>query len=171
MNSIVKASPSDFKLLSDIGKKTFLESHGKSAPKAEIDFYVDEKYSYTTFQEELSNANNIYHIVYYKSQPIGYSKIVYNNSTSNIQMDNVTKLERLYLLKEFHELKMGLELFKFNVQLSKNNNQVGIWLFVWKENEKAVNFYLRNGFQIIGDHNFKISETHSNPNYQMLLQY
>ena len=83
-------------------------------------------------------------------------------------MENITKLERIYLLKEFY---LGAELFEYNVRLAKENNQKGMWLFVWVENERAVNFYKKNGFVIIGSHDFKISETHSNPNHQMFLGF
>lgn len=89
----------------------------------------------------------------------------------HIQIENVTKLERLYLLKEFYSLKLGLELFNFNLELSKQNNQAGMWLFVWKENQRAVSFYKKTGFKIIGNYDFKLTETHSNPNHQMLLMY
>ncbi|MEO9209693.1 MAG: hypothetical protein ABI208_01270, partial [Ginsengibacter sp.] len=74
-------------------------------------------------------------------------------------------------LKEFYNLKMGLELMNFNIELSKSDNQVGMWLFVWIENVRALNFYMKNGFEIIGSHDFKISATHSNPNHQMFLKY
>lgn len=171
MSSILRATISDFKLLTDLGKQTFIESHGKSALKSDIDFYIGEKYTYKTFQEELRNPDNIYHIIYCEAQPIGFSKIILNSPTPNIPMDNVTKLDRLYLLKDFYKLKKGLELFNFNVELSKSNNQAGIWLFVWKENERAVNFYMKNGFQVIGSYDFQISATHSNPNHQLFLKY
>lgn len=171
MSVILRATKSDFKILADLGRQTFIESHGESASKADIDFYLNEKYTYKALQEELSNADNIYHIIYYEDQPIGYSKIVLNNPPPNIQSHNVTKLERLYLLKEFYKLKKGLELFNFNVELSKTKNQVGLWLYVWKENERAVNFYIKNGFHIIGSHDFQISPTHSNPNHLMFLKY
>ncbi len=46
-----------------------------------------------------------------------------------------------------------------------------MWLFVWKENQRAVNFYDKAGFKIIGNYEFKLSKTHSNPNYQMFLKY
>ena len=171
MSNIVRATKSNFKVLADIGRLTFIESHGNSASKADIDCYLNEKYSYEAFQEELSNADNIYHIIYHEDQPIGFSKIVLNSPLPNIQMDNVTKLERLYILKAFYQLKKGLELFNFNVELSKSSNEVGMWLFVWTENERAINFYTKNGFQTIASHEFKISPTHSNPNYQMFLNY
>ncbi|MEO6707056.1 MAG: hypothetical protein ABIN04_14540, partial [Ginsengibacter sp.] len=69
-----------------------------------------------------------------------------------------------------YDLKLGYNLFEFNRNLARTNNQKGIWLFVWKENERAIRFYKKNGFEVIGNFDFKISETHSNPNYQMLLK-
>ncbi len=171
MTSIIRATKSDAELLAGIGRQTFIESHGHSAPKEDIDNYIDGNYSSEVFQEELSDAENIYYIIYYKGQPVGFSKIKLNYPTENIQMQNVTKLEKIFLLKEFYQLKLGLELFNFNVELSKSNNQAGMWLFVWTENERAYNFYLKNGFAIIGSHDFKISANHSNPAHQMLLKY
>ena len=75
------------------------------------------------------------------------------------------------MLSDYHRLKLGLELFNFNVQLSKKHQQAGMWLFVWVENTKAIKFYNNFGFKIIGSHDFEISKTHSNPNHQMLLTY
>jgi len=46
-----------------------------------------------------------------------------------------------------------------------------MWLFVWTENHKAINFYKKAGFKIVGQHDFQISATHSNPNHQMLLTF
>jgi ribosomal protein S18 acetylase RimI-like enzyme len=171
MTSIVKATIKDSNLLSKIGKQSFLESHGISAPEKDIMDYVSSKFTKEVFEKELEDSNNIFHMVFYNEKPIGYSKIIYNVSQENMPIKNVTKLERLYVLKEFHHLKLGLELFNFNVELSKKNNQAGMWLFVWTENLKAINFYKKAGFNIVGKYNFKISETHSNPNHQMLLLY
>jgi ribosomal protein S18 acetylase RimI-like enzyme len=171
MIAIIKATKNDFKLLADIGRQTFLESHGESAGKADIDAYVNDKYSYPVVREELADTNNIYHLIYFDNQPAGYSKIILNSPHSNIEPQNITKLERLYLLKDFYKQKAGLELFNFNVAIAKANKQAGMWLFVWKENERAVNFYLKSGFEIIGSHDFQISATHSNPNHQMFLKF
>jgi len=171
MTSIVKANEKDIKLLADIGRVSFIESHGSSASEADINKYVNEKYTYEVFKEEISYPENNYHIIYHNEQPAGFSNMNFNVKHSNIQMKNVTKLDRIYLLKEFYGLKLGYELFTFNVELSQENGQAGMWLFVWKENHRAVNFYKKTGFKIIGSHDFKLSKTHSNPNHQMLLIY
>lgn len=173
MIKIVKANENDFRLLAETGKVTFIESHGASAPAEEINKYVNEKYDPGIFKEELRREENIFHIIYYDNdiKPAGYSKIILNSAHPDIPVQNVTKMERLYLLKEFYDLKLGFKLFDFNLELSKKNGQKGMWLFVWKENRRAVSFYEKAGFKITGSHNFKLTETHSNPNHQMFLKY
>ncbi len=171
MTSIIKTNTDDIQLLTDIGRTSFIESHGHSAPVAVINKYVKEKFNYTVIAEELAEPKNIYHFIFHNNQVAGYSKIILNEPHPAIPLSMVTKLERLYLLKEFYSLKLGLELFEFVLNLSKENNQEGMWLFVWKENQRAVNFYKKHGFNIIGSYDFKLTDTHSNPNYHMFLTY
>ncbi|MEO8665214.1 MAG: GNAT family N-acetyltransferase [Ignavibacteria bacterium] len=171
MITIVRANEKNSELLAHIGKISFIESHGISASPENINTYVAENYNEDVFNKELSDLKNIYHIIYHNNCPAGYSQIVLNSDHSNIKIKNATKLDRLYLLKEYYGLKLGYELLKFNIELSQTNKQTGMWLFVWKENQQAVRFYEKTGFNIVGSHDFKLTDTHSNPNHQMLLRY
>ena len=65
----------------------------------------------------------------------------------------------------------GAELMKFNINLSIQNNQAGMWLYVWTGNKRAVKFYTKHGFKIIGHFDFKLTDSHSNPNHLMYLEY
>ena len=171
MITIQKATIINAPLIANIGAKSFIESHGHSAPVADIEAYVAKTYSEQVVEEELNDAKNIFHIIYFNGEPAGYSKIIFDCTYPLIESKKVTKLERLYLLKEFHDKKLGLQLFSFITDLSKKEGQEGMWLYVWIENERAVAFYQRAGFAIIDHGDFKISETHSNPNHIMYLKY
>lgn len=171
MASLVKATDNDLQLLSEIGKKTLLQSHGKSATPADLTAYVNIKFSLDAITEELRDKKSIFHIIYHVEEPAGYSKMIFSAADPNLRLQNATKLERLYLLEKFYGLKLGLELFKVNLEISKENQEAGMWLFVWKENYRAINFYRKLGFEIVGSYDFKISDTHSNPNHQMYLKY
>lgn len=171
MNLIISSTVHDAEELSRIARQSFIESHGHSASVENITAYVNSKFTFSAFEEELKNLNYIYNHVVRDGQIIGYSKIVFNCESENIEIVNITKLERLYLLQEFHSLKLGQSLLEYNIQLAKQNHQKGIWLYVWKENTRAYHFYLKNGFQIIGEYDFKISANHSNPNYQLFLAF
>lgn len=169
--TIIKAGIEHAELLSKIGKTSFLQAHGKSASKEDIDAYINKTYTSTVFSEELSNANNLYHIIYSNDKAAGYSKIILNQSNTNVEQQNITKLERLYLLEDFYGQNLGAKLFNFNIELSKSQSQHGIWLYVWVENQKAIRFYTKCGFKTVGSYGFKISETHTNPNHVLFLEY
>lgn len=171
MISISQATIKDAQLLSCIGRLSFIESHGSSATAEIVEEYVTESFSLENCIKELSDLKNIYYFIYYNRQPAGYSKIILDTGHPNIKTENVTKLERLYLLKEFYHLRLGLKLTDFNIELSKQHNQKGMWVFVWKGNEQAVNFYKKTGFEAIGEYFFKLTDAHSNPNFQMFLKY
>lgn len=171
MMLIRPATVNDAGILAQLGAQSFVQSHGHSAAEADITTYVLNTYTSAKFADELNNPANIFHIIYYKNQVAGYSKMQHKVKHPNLQPAPLSKLERLYLLKDFYGLSLGRHLFEHNLQVSKAAEQAGMWLFVWKGNERAVRFYSRLGFKAVGSHDFKISETHSNPNHQMLLLY
>lgn len=171
MFKINKATLEDTKALSKLSIEAFLPAHGHSSPKKDIDSYISTNFSEENLREELSNPNYHYYLIYYKNILAGFSKVIFNASNSNLSERNVTKMERLYLLQEFYGLGLGKELFDFNLSISKENNQLGLWLEVWIENRKAIKFYTKMGMKSIGEFDFKVSETHSNPNYVMYLAY
>lgn len=171
MSSIIKARPEDVRIIASIAIPSFMDAHGHSASEEVISNYVREKFNEEAIKADLSDPSNLYHILYHNEQPTGYSKIILNDAHPEISATNITKLERLYLLKTFYGLNLGAELFQFNVALSKQAGQAGIWLYVWKENHRAISFYKKNGFEAIGSYDFKLSETHNNPNHLMFLEY
>lgn len=171
MISIIRAIENDSLRLAELSKQTLIESHGNSAPKKDMDQYILKKYNEATIKAELRNPENIYHLLYYKGALAGFSKIILNIPYKEGVDKNMTKLDRIFLLKEVYDLKLGVALFKFNLHLIKQHQQKGVWLYAWTGNERALKFYTRNGFKIVGSHDFKISENHTNPNHQMFLDF
>jgi|TARA_B110000902_G_scaffold260407_1_gene333278 ribosomal protein S18 acetylase RimI-like enzyme len=171
MINIKKATVVDTNLLVSLSIEAFLPAHGHSSPKKDIDSYISKNFSKENLRDELLEQNNEYYLIYYKNKVAGFSKVIFNSPNENIDGINITKMERLYLLKEYYGLGLGLELFNFNVTLSKKNHQRGLWLEVWIENLRAIAFYTKTGLKKTGLYNFKVSETHSNPNYVMFQEY
>ncbi len=171
MVSIIKATETDYESISRIGKIAVTEAHRDAASAEDMQAYVDKNYSYEAIKEELQDAANIYYLVNYNGDTVGFSKIILNAQHPTIHQKNITKLDRIYLLKEFYNLKLGLQLLNFNIELCKAQSQFGIWLFTWIGNKRAINFYEQIGFTIVGSHQFKLTDTYSNENHQMLLQF
>jgi diamine N-acetyltransferase len=171
MVSINRATAEDAALLAGIGRISFIESHGTSAAPHEINKYITDAYNGEKLTQELLEPKNLYYIVYHDKRPAGFSKIILNDPHQQMIQKNITKLERIYLLKEFYGLNLGLKLLELNLEISRSSNQGGMWLLVWQENQRAISFYEKSGFKKIGHDYYKLTETHSNPNYIMFLEY
>lgn len=171
MIHIRKATSKDHNIIAKIGAETFLETYLVNTPKTDVEAFIHKAFDKNTLAEELRNPNIHFHLLYYENNLAGYSKILLNMSNENINAQQLTKLDRLYLRKEFHGKDLGNQLFQHIVNFSKTHQQQGMWLYVWIENKRAINFYTKNNFKNVGSYNFILSETRSNPNYVLFLEY
>lgn len=169
MISVIRATVEDHRPIVAIGKEAVAYAHRDSTSPENLNAYLEKNYSDYAIREELADLNNIYHIIHYNGKPAGFSKIILNTKEPGIKAVNVTKLDRIYLLKEYYGLKLGLELLNFNCRLAINNKQSGIWLYTWTGNKRAIDFYLKTGFTIIGSHKFYVTKTYYNLNHLMFL--
>lgn len=171
MIAIKRATPADCAVIAAIGLVAVEAAHRDSSPAKDLQDYLAKNYTDEAIREELSHPEYVYHIIYVDDEPAGFSKIQFNAAHPAIAAKNVTKLDRIYLLSKFFDKKLGGELLQFNIDLCKQHQQSGIWLYTWTGNHRAIQFYLRKGFVNIGSHQFKVSETHSNLNHHLLLSF
>ena len=75
MINIKKATLRDTELIVALGKQTFIESHGHSAPKPDIDAFLQKYYSTTAVTKELKNPKVAYHLITSNNLTVGFSKI------------------------------------------------------------------------------------------------
>lgn len=171
MVSYTRLTPADAALLSKIGGISLMESHGHSAPTEVMQAYVDRSFSEEACRAELSDEKNIFSAVFYNHRPAGYFKIIFETPHPAVSLQPVTKLERLYLLKEFYDLKLGHGLLQQAIDLSTAYGDKGMWLDVWQKNERAIRFYQKQGFETVGESRFVLTDTRSNPIWVMLRRY
>lgn len=161
-------SLSEVETLAQLSIETFIESHGHSAQGEDIQTYVDLNFNLKKLTESLQNSRSFFNKIYVNDQIAGYSKLIINEPHPLTQITPVAKFERLYLLKDFYGMGLGEKLLEHNIEIAQIHKQKGLWLFVWTENNKGLRFYQKSNFESLGEHNFRISEQHSNPNYVML---
>lgn len=166
-----RLTPADAEMLSEIGRESLVQSHGHSAPAAVMQAYVDRAFSTAACRAELTDEHNIFCGAFYNGQATGYFKIIFDSPHTAVNIQPVTKLERLYLLNDFYNLKLGHRLLAEALEVSKAHGNRGMWLNVWKKNERAIRFYEKQGFETVGESEFVLTESHSNPNWVMALRY
>lgn len=164
------ANDGDIPVITHIGRLSVELAHRGSCSPTDMESFLDEFYNEQAIAGDLANIKNNYSIMLANNKPIGFLNIQFNSAHPNLQQSNCTKLDRIYLLSDYHDRKLGFLMLQHCLQQAQLQAQCGVWLFTWQDNERAVNFYKRSGFKIIAEHRFKVTETHYNPHYQMWLE-
>ena len=60
------------------------------------------------------------------------------------------------MLQSFHGKKLGQALYEKAIQIANEKKVQYLWLGVWEKNNKAIQFYKKNGFVQFDTHIFKL---------------
>ena len=156
---IREANVEDAALISLLGRITFTETFGYLFRDPEdLQEYYDRTFSVPKIEKSLSKANNVFWIAFSNRLPVGYAKLKLNSPIEFIKDENVCQLQKIYVLRDFLSMKIGHRLQQTLLSRAAKSGSKKIWLSVLIENERAVNFYLKRGFEIIGEHDFSIGK-------------
>jgi ribosomal protein S18 acetylase RimI-like enzyme len=118
--------------------------------------YLEEGFSLEKLTAELKNNNSEFYFAVMDNKVIGYLKLNFGPSQTELKDDKALEIERIYVLREFHGKKVGQLLYEKAMQIARQINADYVWLGVWEENPRAINFYKKNGFVEFDKHIFKL---------------
>ena len=153
------AKKEDAQFIALLGRITFTETFGHSFrdQKDLIDYY-NLTFSVEKIEKGIKKPNNIFWIAFVNRLPVGYAKLKLNSKSEFIESTNTCQLQKIYVLKDFLSMKIGFELQNLLLKKTKKLGYDNIWLSVLNSNERAINFYKKNGFEKIGYHDFQIGK-------------
>ncbi len=155
--SIAKMSDAPFIAL--LGRITFTETFGHLfRDKNDLLNYFEQTFSVAKIANGIQKSNNVFWIAKVDDLPVGYAKLKLDSTSQFIQETNICQLQKIYVLKDFLSLKIGFQLQDTLMEKAKEKGYSKIWLSVLEENTRAVNFYKRNAFESVGNHDFQIGK-------------
>lgn len=159
MIDISIAKREDAKSIALLGRITFGETFGHLfRDKNDLLDYCDKTFSVRKISASLEKSNNIFWIASVNDLPVGYAKLKLDSSSEFIDATKVGQLQKIYVLNDFHSMKIGFKLQNKLLEKAKEKQCNNIWLSVLKSNKHAINFYNKNDFKVLGNHEFQIGK-------------
>jgi ribosomal protein S18 acetylase RimI-like enzyme len=156
-NIILKrVNPEDLAKLQHIGRQTFLEAFAAANTEENMTHYLSEGFSTEKLSTELHDAHSEFYFACLGEKVIGYLKVNFGPSQTDLKDDKSLEIERIYVLKEFHGQQVGQMLFNKAIQIAKQRHADYVWLGVWEHNPRAIQFYKKNGFVEFDRHIFHL---------------
>ncbi len=153
---IKKVTLDDIDQLQKIGRQTFYETFSTGNTEENMTKYLNEGFSIDKLTTELNDKNAEFYFATHNDNVIGYLKLNFGQSQTELQNDKGLEIERIYVLKGFHGKCVGQILHDKAIEVAKQKNSDFVWLGVWEENPRAINFYKKNGFVEFDKHIFKL---------------
>jgi len=154
--NIIKVTLSDIDQLQKIGQQTFRETFSAGNTEENLAKYLEEGFSPEKLTFELNDKNSEFYFASLDNDVVGYLKLNFGQSQTELKDKKALEIERIYVLKEFHGKKVGQLLYEKAMQIARQTNANYVWLGVWEENPRAINFYKKNGFVEFDKHIFKL---------------
>ena len=155
---IKKASLSDLEVLQIISIQTFSETFAEVNTPQNIENYNRDSFNLEQLTSELTNPSSQFFIAYSNSEQIGYLKINFGNAQTEILNDQALEIHRIYVLHAFHGKKVGQLLLDKAIDIAQQMHADYIWLGVWEKNDRALQFYIKNGFVTFDTHVFILGD-------------
>ncbi|TDB68217.1 GNAT family N-acetyltransferase [Arundinibacter roseus] len=152
MISIRPATPADYPIIRDIAYRTWPATFGSILSEKQLYFMLEMMYSLGSIKEQVDTKNNIFLVAQNDSELLGF--ISYELFYKNLPQ---TKIHKIYILPDIQGQGIGQKLIASITEISIQNNCNSLILNVNRQN-KAIDFYKKNGFTVVDREDIPIGE-------------
>ena len=160
----------DAALLAELGARTFYETFVESCRPEDMRAYLDAAFGTAQQAAELADARSTFLIAETCDDAedaaaiaVGYAKLFAGDETPDCVVGRApVELARLYVRREWLGSGAGAGLMRELLEAARRAGYETIWLGVWEHNERAIAFYRKWGFEVVGEHIFQVGDDPQN---------
>ena len=115
---------------------------------------MKEQFNRELLIKEVGAKDNIFLLAFWNDDPAGYARLRLNNIPPELPDKNAIEISRIYAATSFIGKGVGHLLMDKSLEIARENGKTTVWLGVWKENDRAIRFYKKWGFQQFAEHDF-----------------
>ncbi|MEW6654014.1 MAG: GNAT family N-acetyltransferase [Bacteroidota bacterium] len=122
-------------------------------PQSDLDYYLDKTYSLDLLKQASKNHAFTCFVSELNNKVCGWLKIYESKEENRIYLSS------LYVLPEYQKLKIGKRFFELASAIAAEKSYKEIYIGVMVQNEQAVNWYKRLGFNFFEQQPFTMGNS------------
>ena len=152
--TVRKCDETDLFALREIACNTYKDTFEQLNTPENMKKYLNETFDTEKLRGELLSSGSFFYFIMTDDKLAGYLKCNEYSAQTDVNDPASLEIQRIYVIKEFQGKGLGNILLNTAADIAESKQKSYIWLGVWEKNEKALQFYKKNGFYIIGKHSF-----------------
>jgi ribosomal protein S18 acetylase RimI-like enzyme len=150
------AEPADAPALAVLAAIAFRETFGIHYPPEDLESFLASAYALPKIVNELKDPAYRCFVAEDGEGLAGYALLHDGAVEPCVTAPDPIELERIYVLQRALGSGLGQRLLDRCVAFAAASGRRALWLGVWEHNLRAQAFYLRNGFEEVGSHRFRV---------------
>ena len=150
------AVPGDASRLAELARTTFMAAFADANTPENMAQYLDETFSQATIEAQLADPASTFIWAERIGIPAGYAKLHRGPAVDCVSGPRPVELERIYAGTDLIGAGVGKTLLHTAIKIAQAEGFHTLWLGVWENNLRAIEFYHRQGFVDVGQHDFML---------------
>ncbi len=138
--------------------RVFSWAYGSAIPAATLTDFLNETFTNQAIAADLGRSDVVYRVAEQHGEIIGVVRLEHGSPLEFPDLTDAIELAKCYIVPEYHGLGVASLLLYDAMSIAQAAGQHYMWLCVWEENPRAVAFYQKHGFRVIGTTNVWIGE-------------
>jgi ribosomal protein S18 acetylase RimI-like enzyme len=152
------ATEKDAELIADLSRKTFVESFAAENSKQNMDKFMSEQFTKQKLMDEVKQPWHVFFIAFTGQDAVGYVKMRDSAVPSQLLNQSCLEIARIYSVQRTIGKGVGKKLMQTCHDIGRAKGKKILWLGVWEQNHRAIQFYTRWGFEKFSEQNFILGD-------------
>ena len=154
MHTFRFATLADAPALRDFSERMFVTTYGQFNTPENLAMYVGKAFQIQQYLDDLSQANVMFIIAEENNKILAYCKLNIGKPLETNLSKKAIEISRFYVDVPFQGKGLAQELMKECLTWAQAQEVDIVWLAVWQLYPKAIRFYEKCGFHIVGTTTF-----------------
>lgn len=154
MITIRQAHPDDSEDLAHIAEYTFRETFSTENNLTDMALYCSKNFGAEIQRQEILDSNGVILLAEAEDQLVAFAQVRLYAPKECVVAEHPSELHRLYVEREWHGRGVAHKLMSKILSIASDAGADHIWLGVWEHNPRAIAFYRKYGFSVVGEHVF-----------------
>lgn len=153
-------APGDARALSLVGQATILDTYAQVLPLSDLLAHCDGPHGVAHYADWLARPDHRLWLAETPTgAPVGYMALTPPDLPVALGLGDV-ELRRIYLLRGFHGAGLGARMMRTATDAAAAAGFTRLLLSVYSRNDRAIDFYARQGFAQVGVQKFRVGNNH-----------
>ncbi len=160
--SIRMATATDAEMLTELAWRTFYDAFAPMNSPENLETYMRQNFTLQKFSAQLADLRATFLIAELEATPVAFAKLCEGDAPDCVRGSAPIEIERFYVDQQFHGRGVAHTLMQACLDRARQSGHKTAYLGVWENNHRAIAFYRKWGFEVVGSHVFQMGDEAQN---------